>query len=242
MVRNGRVLGAVVAALLAAGCGSSGGGKQATTSKEPSKDAAVAAAAAINLKASDLPDFKAEPADDSGDNSTDKEEKALGVCVGIADMSDANDVADESSDDFSKGEEPNLLTVSSSVTVAKSAAKAKAELKAFQSDKATACVQTFVSDVFKAQVGETPGVTFENVTVSSLHPEAGGVDGAFGYLVNASVTAQGVGFPFSMSIEGALKDHTELTLMAFSIGTPLGASERDALWAKLLDRLKASAV
>ena len=241
MVRSGRILVGALAVLVAAGCGSSGGGS-GKASKPPSKDASLAAAAAINLKAADMPGYKAEPADDSSDTSTDKEEKQLGVCVGIADMSDANDVVDESSDDFSKGEEPNTLTVSSSVTVAKSASQAKADLKAFQSDKATDCMKTFVNDVFKAQVGESAGVTFGDVSVSALRPSASGTDGSFGYLVNASVSAQGVSFPFSMSIEGALKNHTELTMMTFSIGTPLSVSERDALWSKLIDRLKASAV
>lgn len=242
MLNKRRVLAGVLAALVAAGCGGGGGTSAKASDTPPSKDAALAAAAAINLKAADMPGYKAEPDDGTDDSDTDAEEKALAACVGVKDVSGADEIVNESSDDFNKGEAPATVTVSSSVAVVKSAKEAKADLEAFQSAKATDCVKTFVGDVFKAQLGETPGVTFSDVAVSQLNPQADGTDGAFGYQVTAKVSAQGFEIPFVISIEGVLKGHTELSLMTFSLGPAISDADRAALLAKLVTRLKASAV
>lgn len=241
MRKTQRLLVAVLAALAAAGCG--GGGESTKSSEQPpSKEAAVAAAAAINLKAADLPGFKAEPDDGPDDSDTKAQEKALAQCVGVTEDSDADEIVDESSDDFSKGEAPAVVSLSSSVTVVKSTARAKADLRAYQSPKATDCVKTFVGEVFKAQLGATVGVTLGDVVVRALHPAAAGTDGAFGYQISAKVSAQGFSIPFALSIEGVLKGHTELSLTAFSLGTPMSEAERAAVLAVLVTRLKASAV
>lgn len=237
-VRFGVLLAApVVVSALASGCG---GSSSSASSKPPTKPQAVAAAAAINLKAADLPSgYTGQPHDSASDDSTD--DAAFAACAG-ASVPNAEDVADEFSQDFSKGQQIDMAQVSSEVDVVRSQSTAEHDLKAFRSGKTTACLATFVTKLVAKQAGATPGVTFEAPTVSKLDVKAAGTDGGFGYTVQLNAKASGVTVPFEISIQSFLVKHSEISLTTFALGRPFPASERDPLLATLLERAKRSAV
>jgi hypothetical protein len=228
---------ALAAAVLVSGCG---GSSTSTSSKPPTKTAAVAAAAGINLQTADLPaGYTGAPHDSSSDSSSD--DAAFATCAG-ASPPNGQDVADEYSQDFSKGQQIDMSQVSSEVDVVKSASTAKQDLAAFQSDKTTACLATFVTKLVTRQAGGTPGVTFDTPKVSKVPVKADGTEGGFGYTVRLDAKASGLTIPFEISIRSFLVKHSEISLTTLSLGHPFPASDRDALFAKLLERAKKSAV
>ena len=225
--------------LLVAGCGGSSGSKKSDTA--PTVAAAESAAAAINLKAADVPTgFTGEKHEE--DTAGDKDEKDFLACVG-ATSTDADQVKDVFSDDFSMAaSQVEQQQVSSDVTVLKTTAKASGDVKAFQSDKATTCLETFFTKVVNSELGGTPGVTVGKPTVTKLSPSADGVDGAFGFRVGLELSAGTVKLPMEMVIQGASKKHTQVSLEVFSLGKVLGQSEIDKMWSTVLDRTTTSAV
>ena len=198
---------------------------------------AQTAAGKINLTAADLPGYTATPADEKVAES-DAAQAAADVCVGV---SPAEPVAKFASDDFAKGPDLPSVQLATTVSFAVEAATTKADLAAFSSDKTTTCLATFAADVSKT-IGEDSGITFGTPEVTKLTPTATGVDGAFGYSVSTSATAQGKTFPFTIEILGAGKGRTRLTLTAIAVGGSVPAAERDALFTTLVQRTSANAL
>lgn len=231
-----RVTAALAAAVVVTGCGGGSG----TSSKPPTKAAADQAATAINLTVADLPSgYTAAPHDASSDSSP--EDAAFAACVG-ATAPNVDDITDAFSEDFNKGAQIDTKQVSSEVEVVKSASTAASDLKAFKGDKAKTCIETFVTKLLAKEAGSSSGVSFGTPTVARIDITSDGLDGAFGYQVRLTVTAQGQQIPFDVTIAGLLKDHTEVSLTTLSIGQPFPTSDRDALLQKLRDRAKKSAV
>jgi hypothetical protein len=223
--------------LLVAGCG--GSSKKSDTA--PTAAAAESAGAAINLKAADVPSgFEGTKHEE--DSEGDAEEKDFLACVGAA-STDADKVKDLFSDDFGKStSQVEQQEVSSEVTVLKTTAKASGDVKAFQSDKAKGCLETFFNKAVAAEIGSQPGVTIGKPTVTALSPSSDGLDGAFGFKVALEIDAGVAKLPMELVIQGASKKHTQVTLNAFSLGKVLEQSEIDKLWSTLVDRTKESAV
>lgn len=230
----------VLTAALLSACG---GGDAPATSGKPTPKAltkadATATADAINLTDADATGFTGEAHDDSG--STAAEEKEFSTCVGASDK-DA-DLTDTYSKDYERGSQPQMQTVSSEVQVDSDPAQLAKDLAAFQAaDKVKTCLTTSVTKLLQQEVGQS-GVTFSTPVVAELKTTADGTDGAFGYRVTITAMAQGITIPFEITEQGVLKGHTTLSFSTMSIGTPIPAADRDALLAKLVDRLKDKAV
>lgn len=199
---------------------------------------AKAAADAINLTDADATGFKGTAHEDDPDS--DAEEKEFTDCIGAS--SADGDLAQSYSKDYERGTAPQTQTVSSEVEVYSDEDALAADLKAYQAaDKVTSCLTTSITKLLASEVGEA-GVTFGKPVVTELATAAEGTDGGFGYLVKVTASAQGLEIPFEISQQGVLKDHTALSFSTMSIGEPFPAADRDALLAKLVDRLKDKAV
>lgn len=238
LLRVGVALAATVA-VTACGGGSGSGSSSGSTDTAPSTSAATAAATAINLVKADLPGYNATPHDSSSDSDPDN--VAFASCVG-ASAPNSGDVVDLYSEDFEKGTQLDSKQVSSEVTVVKSQSTARKDLKAFQGDKTKTCLETFVGKLLTKQAGEASGVTFATPTISRLDPQGAGTDGTFGYSVTTTAKAAGLSLPFEITIQGLLVKHTGTQLTTLSVGGPFPAADRDALFAKLVERSKSSAV
>jgi hypothetical protein len=236
---------AVVAVLGLTACGgsstpsSSAQKSPAATSPAPApltSPATTAAAAKINLTAADLPGFKASPADNSKDSAETKAEKGFDRCVGA---STADPAADVTSDDFNKGTGLPMLTISSDVSFVTDPAVVKSDLAAFKGAKASGCVSTF----FAEAVGQAAsGVKFATPTVTPLSPAAPGGDGTFGFRVTSSASAGGQSIPVTFDILAFGKGRTEVSLNVIAVGTTVPDAQRDALFAKLVQRAGTNAL
>jgi Ca2+/Na+ antiporter len=100
-------------------------------------------------------------------------------------------------------------------------------------------VKTFFQDIVTAQAD---GVEFEEPKVSRLTPTATGADGSFGFRVTTAVTAEGQSIPFTLDLLAFGKDRTTVGLSVFGVGTSVPEAERDALFAKLVERGTANAL
>lgn len=227
-----RVAVALLATVSIAAC--SGG----TKTTAPTKASGEAAAKAINLTKTDLPaEFTGAPSDSADKDSP--QEVAFAACVGASPPN--NDLADVSSDDFSKGNQINLKQVSSDVTVVASAETAKKDLAAYQGSKTEDCLKTFVGDLLKEQTAGG-SVSFGPPTIAKLPTDVPGTEGGFGFTVTSIATAAGITLPFELSIQGFLHKHTAVSLTTLSVGTPFPSDIRSDLLSKLVKRTKDSAV
>jgi hypothetical protein len=230
---------ALLTLALAAACG---GGSGSAKDTPPAKADATKAATSINLVKADFSaDFTSTPADNSqASNGALPEDVA--TCLGISKADAAShDVVDLDSDSFAKGAPPNGVQVSSEVEVVTSKAEAKKELTIFQGDKASGCLGKSFEKSLKEQIGATAGVTLGKVEVTKLSPSTSGTDGAFGFSLTIPVQAPGITINVKTEVRGFLKKHTEVTLVSVSYGTG-GDIDNDAIYRKLVDRAKSSAV
>lgn len=230
---------ALLTLALAAACG---GGSSSAKDTAPAKAAATKAATAINLVKADFSsEFTSTPADNSGDSSGALPDD-VATCLGISKADAAShDVVDLDSDSFAKGAPPNGVQISSEVEVVTSKTEAKKQLAIFKGDKASDCLGKSFEAALKGQIGSAAGVTLGKVEITKLSPSASGTDGSFGFSLKIPVQAQGISITVKTEVRGFLKKHTEVTLVSVSYGT--GADvDSDALYRKLVDRAKSSAV
>jgi hypothetical protein len=233
----------VLLALAVAGCGGSSSGSASsgaspTAAEQPvTKAQATAAATAINLTAAQVgAGYKSAPA--SKDATTEKENADFAACVGATVPSAA--VADVNSPDFTQGTGLQTRQVSSDVTVLHTSAEARRDLAAFKSPKTTTCLKTFITKALAAQAGGA--VTFGAPVVTSVPTSAPGTDGTFGYDLKMQAKASGLSIDFDVVIQAFLVKRCEVDITLLSIGGPFPTAERDALFAGLVTRAKASAV
>lgn len=232
-------------ALLTSACGgSSGSSGSPAKDTAPTKVQATAAAKAINLVQADVgADFKSTPADNSED-SENEDLKEIATCLGVdeKELGAEDSIVDLSSDDFAKGQPPSGVQVGSEVEVVASTAVAKKQLAVFNNAKTPDCLKKSFEKTFKDEIGSTPGLTLGTMTIEKIDVDSDDTDGAFGFAIGLPVNGPGITINVSVDIIGFLKKHTEVTLMTTSYGEAFASSDRDALYAKLVERAKTSAV
>jgi hypothetical protein len=228
-----RTSAVVAATALLAACGGGASAKKAPTASE-----GKSAASAINLKAADVPGYKGAAHDKS--NAGGSDDVAFAACVG-ASKPHADEIADTFSEDFSKGEGTMISQVSSEVSVVSKTDTASKDVKAYKSDKAKSCLDTFVTKLLTKNLGGS-GATFGKPSVKALDVKTAGIDDSFGYEITIEASAAGQSFPLTISLLAMLKDHTEVSLTTLTVGASLTASDRDRYADILRGRLKDSAV
>ena len=115
------------------------------------------------------------------------------------------------------------------------------DLAALEGDKARDCLAKFTKKTFTQAAGGA-GVKFSDPEVEELSPAgAAGVE-TFGFTVTSKAQAQGESVPFTLTLLGAGKQRTETSLFMLGAGTEVPAGQRDALFAKLVERTSASAL
>lgn len=221
----------------AAACGGDSAGEPSgasTPSAEASlsADAAARIAEASVLVAADLPGYASTPASDAEDPDEEKAEEQLEKCVGVQ---SPDYLGEATSDDFSKGEPPAAVEVSSEVQVVATQAEGEADLKAFLSDKALSCFEDFVGTAL-ADV-EEQGLTIGEAKVSrTTVTKPAQASDAFGLRFTTSFSVAGQSFPVVIDIVGALVGRAELSVVSFSTGEELAASEQSRLLGVMAER------
>ena len=228
-------------ALLTSACG--GGGSSAKDTA-PTKAEATAAASAINLVQADVgADFKGSPS--SRNDNTDKDViKGVATCLNTDPkfLDSSHDVVDVKSDDFAKGQAPQGIQVSSSVTVLDTKDIANKQLAIFTNDKTAGCLESAFQAEFKKSLGSAPGATLGKVTIRKTDVDASGTDGAFAFVITLPITGGGLSLNVTAGIYGFLKGHTQVTLETSSFGSDFPDSLRKDLYGKLVERAGKSAV
>ena len=231
---------AVLVLALATACG--GSSKGGASSATPTDAEAKAAAAAINLLAADLPGFTGSAHDDTKDPEEEAAKRTFQECLGLTYQTDEQrDVAHVYSEDLSKGSGDTAPQISSDVEVVKSSTQPKADLKAYTSSKAAACVGSFVQAAAKSGI-DSPGVNVGTPAVTKVDVPASGTDGAFGYDLTVPVTGAGGSVSVYVSLRGVLKKHTEVSVTTFSVAQPFDKAALDAALSKVVERTKQHAV
>ena len=202
----------------------------------PTKAAAQAFARAVNLRAADVPGFKVsarQPAERQSAAEKVLEEKLRG-CLGASGTKGAAGIAEAGSPEFKRALGPFSQTVSSSVSVATSAAGAAGELKAMHAPGVRACVAHYFELILKSK--KLGHVTVAPVSIAAGSPPAPGTSGSFGWRFRSGLGIRGIEIPFSLDILGFIDGPAEVTLESFDLPRPLPASTEERLFTLLVQR------
>lgn len=200
------------------------------------KATAKAFARTVNLRATDVPGFKVssrEPAEHQSAAEKSLEEKLRG-CFGANGTRGVAAVAEASSPEFKRALGPFSQTVSSSVSVATSAAGSAVELKAMHSPGVRTCVAHYFELLLKSK--KLGRVTVAPVSVAAGSPPAPGTSGSFGWRFSSGLEIRGIEIPFTLDILGFIDGPAEVTLESFDLPRPLPASTEERLFTLLVQR------
>ncbi len=205
-------------------------------SGETAKARALAFAQAVNLRAGDVPGFRA-----SGKERklTTPAERQSGVqlqrCIGGGAAGRA--LGEQSSPSFRRGATIAQQSVSSSVTVARSATIAAKELSEIQSAHARSCFVRYLQQLFKG--GTAGGTSIGAVSVAHGTPPAPNGGGSFGLRISTTILVRSVRIPFYMDILGFVSGSAEISLQTSGIPVPFPGAAEQQLYTLLLARAKA---
>jgi hypothetical protein len=261
MRRTAAILVLAMSAVLPAGCG--GAGHTAATSTASSSSAKTAPATgagtrpgdaaaarsgeaakarafaiAVNLKASDLPGFHPSSNQRHESAAEKRLEPELTKCVG---GSGAGPQATEvSSKGFERGQSIVTQSVSSQVTVARTAALAARELAAIHSGHLQSCLASYFKALLASE--DLHGAKVGPVSTKAGSPPAPGAQGSFGLRFIQTVTLHGVHIPFYVDILGFVKGRAQVSLFTFGVLRPFPAALEEQLFSVLLERAKAHSI
>lgn len=199
----------------------------------------LAFARAVNLRAADVPGFSTRARDK--ENTTPAEKRAgqeLQRCLGRA--PEAGPLAERSSPNFQRGGTSIAQqSVSSNVTIARSAAIAVKEVSEVSSAHARSCFTHYLAQLFSGlQAG---GVTVGTISIAHGTPPAPHGGASFGLRATASLIVRGVHIPFYLDMLGFVQGAREVTLQTSGIPAPFPATAEQQLYTLLLERAKAHA-
>jgi hypothetical protein len=196
--------------------------------------AGPAAAERINLTVADVPDgFVPSPAPDPGSAEEEASARAVAACVGLPYV---EPVVSAASENFSMGAGFSILQYASQIEFYADEATVAANLAANRGAKVGGCV----AEQFQAELaGDGSGETYAPIVVTRLTPDAPGADGAFGLRFT---TESDQGTSFTYDVLGFTKDRTEVTLTTLAFDAPTDDTDRDALFATLVQRGVANAL
>jgi hypothetical protein len=199
--------------------------------------AARALAVAAQLRTEDMPGFKEDKSAAGNAKAPDASDKAAQTC--ISGSPDGHYLADVTSSDFTKGTSPvSQLNVSSETQVVATAAQGKTEFATLQKPQTLACLNTALGGAITTEAG---GAKFSGTLkrISAATPP--GADGVAAFIIDGSLTQQGVTIKLQAGLELLLVGRAEASLNDISIGGQLlPDNERDRLAAALVSRARAA--
>jgi hypothetical protein len=216
--------------------------------KPLSKAQAIALAQAINLRASDVPGFKASPREEkTHETAAEKRlEQEMLRCVGASGLGSAfgsgrgsgfgKSLAEGRSKDFKLEHGILNLSVHSEVSVAQSAALASRDLSALRGSRVKACLSHYLNLFFKA--GVHPGTSIGPVSIQSGTPPAPGTSGSFGWRISATFTVRRIPVPFYFDILSFAYGPAEVTLFSSGLPAPFPAKAQENLFSLLVARAR----
>jgi hypothetical protein len=203
------------------------------------KTEAEAFASAVNLSAGDLPGFKA--AAHEHESAKDKaEERELLRCMARTFPSHAGaggSLAEADSHEYSREAGPFRVSVSSGVTVARSAATAVKELAAIRSEKTRSCLKQYLEKLLKD--GKFEGSKASVVSIKQGTPTAAGTSGTYGWRITAGFVVHGVKVPLYLDFLGFVYNRAEVSLFTSGLSAPFPSGAERYLFALLVERAKA---
>lgn len=188
------------------------------------------ATAAINLKLTDLPGFRATPAQQDVDPARPNEDAPLLTCLRVG--GGEEELEQASSPTFDKGQFPHVKVVSL-VRVYANAAQVAGQVRAFQGPRAPKCISNFF--VASAAVG-AGDARVSTPTITRLHPHAGQSDAAFGFRIATTLTTRGRHVPLTFLLYTYAKTHTEVNMTVTLLGKPVPHMAPNAAFAALVAR------
>ena len=212
------VLPAVVAALAVALC------IPATADTPPTKDQALALARAINLRAADLPGWRAAP--NTNTPADQREEDRLNRCAGTVPSSRA--IAHLSSPDFSRTTQSFYRDAVSEVTVMPTAALANRDLAAARTKRARRCIAKFLS-----KMPPDPNVKVVGTSVRSLPPPT---RAGLGLRIKIRLTLSGRPTVMYGDVFAFVRGRVEVALTTFSFPRTFPAAKERQLTRLLVKR------
>jgi hypothetical protein len=213
------------------------------TSKPLSKARAIALARAINLRAGDVPGFRASQEEKTHETAAEKRlEQELLRCVGASGPAFGSgrgsgfgkSLAEGRSKDFKLERGILNLSVHSEVSVAQSAALADKDLAALRGGRVKACLSHYLSLFFKA--GLHPGTSIGPVSIQSGTPPAPGTSGSFGWRISSTFTVRRIPVPFYFDILSFAYGQAEVTLFSSGLPAPFPAKAQESLFSLLVAR------
>jgi hypothetical protein len=169
-------------------------------------------ASAVNLKASDLPDYKGKPHQETASDRAN--ETKLAQCAGTT--LPTQDIVDAYSPDFGKGNGLGQQEISSDVTVVPTTSDVQHDLAAITSSKAQQCLKTFLKKALSQQAGNQAKLV--SVSLTPTQPSTGGSNPSFGYRVTVVLSASGQQIPVYYEVFGVAAGTAEVQLTAYEIG------------------------
>lgn len=228
-----RTLLAPLAAVAIAGVGPG----QSLAAATPSRAQALAFARAVNLRAGDLPGFKAGAV--SKTTASERKMSAqLASCSGGVNPSRA--LIERDSPDLTAASGIVQADVSSEVEVLPSAALVAKDLAAVKSARGKACLERALNKEFAAM--KVKGVKFGRVTVTTTQLPAVGASGSFALRFTISATIRGAKIPYYADFLGFTLGPAEVTLSALGFAQPVPGKDELGLFSVLLRRAQAAAV
>jgi hypothetical protein len=228
-----------------AGCGGHGatGTTAATRTGKPAKPStsqdsspgararAVAFARAVNLRASDVPGLRVSHRKPKHSASERETERRLERCVGI---SSSDQLLEAGSSDFERTGGISQFSVSSNVSVSRSATIAHRELARLRGSHARACLQHYLALLLRGP--SFRGAAVGPVRVQEGTPPATGANGSVGMRISTSITVRRIPIPFYMDILGFVYGPAEVSLMSTGVPIPFPAPTQQRLFLALLAR------
>ncbi|MGO9321544.1 MAG: hypothetical protein ACLQBY_12175 [Solirubrobacteraceae bacterium] len=212
-----------------------GAGASRTTGAGPlARARAKAFARAVNLRAADLPGFRASSEREQHAAGEKRLERELVGCVGSAGAS--RGLVESGSGTFERHASIVSQSVSSEVTVAQTPAQAAKELAAFHSGRLTRCLSHYFTGLLGSQ--KYHGAIVSPVSTKQGSPPAPGATGSFGLRFRATVTLHAIAIPLYVDILGFVDGSAEVSLFATGIPAPFPAAIEEHVFTLLLKRAK----
>ena len=214
------------------------GGSSAAGSSAAEAAKARAFAVAVNLTARDLPGFHASTERQHQRAAEKRLEPELLKCEGSA---GAKGTATEmSSKTYERGVSVITQSVSSQVTVARTAAAAARELAAIRGSHLAGCLSHYFGQLLASE--NLHGAKVGPVATKQGSPPAPGADGSFGVRFIETLTLHNLRIPFYVDILGFIKGRAEVSLLTFGVPRQFPAALEERLFSLLLERAKTHSV